>query len=75
MTVWIPDSGMEPLAMLENVESERHLHTLPLLLYAEQGTLQVQPERDLLQAARNLLFTRGPHRRTPKAQPGPGSRG
>jgi hypothetical protein len=48
----VPDSGVEPLAVLENVEGERHLHALPLLLDAQQGALQVQPERDLLRMRR-----------------------
>jgi hypothetical protein len=39
---------VEPLAVLEYVEGERHLHALPLLLDTQQGALQVQPERDLL---------------------------
>jgi hypothetical protein len=43
---------VEPLAVLENVEGERHLHALPLLLDAQQGALQVQPERDLLRMCR-----------------------
>ncbi len=50
---------MEPLAVLENVEGERHLHALPLLLDAQQGALQVQPERDLLRMRRgqsHVLF-------------------
>ena len=38
--------------MLEYVERERHLHALPLLLDAQQGALQVQPERDLLRMRR-----------------------
>ncbi len=48
----IPDGGVEPLAVLENVEGERHFHALPLLLDAQQGALQVQPERDLLRIRR-----------------------
>ncbi len=45
--------------MLEYVERERHLHALPLLLDAQQGALQVQPERDLLRMRRiqsHVLF-------------------
>ena len=48
----IPHSGVEPLAVLEYVEGERHLHALPLLLDAQQGALKVQPERDLLRMRR-----------------------
>lgn len=40
---------MEALAMLENVEGERHFKALPLVLDLEQRTLKVEPETDLLQ--------------------------
>ena len=43
------DRCQETLATLEDVQSERYLWALPLLLDAEQGPLQVQPEADLLQ--------------------------
>ena len=52
----IPDGGVESLAVLENVEGEGHLHALPLLLDAQQGPLQVQPEGDLLQGPRQTRW-------------------
>ncbi len=48
--------------MLENVEGERHLHALPLLLDAQQGALKVQPERDLLRMRRGQFTRFVPHR-------------
>ena len=41
--------GVEPLAMLEGVQGEDHLHTLHLLLDPEQISLQIELEGDLLQ--------------------------
>ena len=35
--------GVEPLAMLEDVQGEGHLLTLPLLLDPKQSSLQVEP--------------------------------
>ena len=42
--------GVEPLAILEGVQGEGHLHTLLLLLDPEQISLQIELEGDLLQS-------------------------
>ena len=44
------DSCMEALAVFEDIEGECDLNALPLLLDAEECTLQIQPEADLLQS-------------------------
>ena len=51
--------------MLEYVEGEGHLHALPLLHDAEQGPLQIQPERNLLHPAPDILIL---HSQRPEKQ-------
>lgn len=43
------DSSMETFAMFEDVQCEQNLRALPLLLDPVEGSLQIQPEADLLQ--------------------------
>lgn len=42
------DRRVEPLAVLQDVQNQRHFQALVLLLDTQQGALQVQPKADLL---------------------------
>ena len=43
------DGGVKAFAVSEDVQCERHLETVALLLDPQQSALQVEPEADLLQ--------------------------
>lgn len=42
------DGGMEALPVLQDIQSQGNFKTFPFVLNLEEGTLQVQPEANLL---------------------------
>lgn len=44
------DNSMEAFALLEDIQGQGDLNAFSLLLDADEGSLQVEPEADLLQS-------------------------